>query len=441
MKTTKSNSKSSPDNISNLNEKLKLGKTKILKKQPPKQPPKETNSPPSNSPPSNSPPNLFEYLNDLPDYRNIKYYSNHTTYSISQLVILSIMASLQGQATQIGFARFCKNNQVELLMFPPLNTLSRLPSLATFNRLSKGISFEEINKRLHKWLCDCIKFLSLEKLASKVSIDGKYLKGYKSKDKDGKSNHQTSEQNMLGSISMFCQDLKIVLDSNTLEGKKESETNKFRELLDNPLVKLITGDSLHCNHQTLEKINDLEKEYIIGLKGNCSKLKATLDTLSQTKKPYSTTTDNTKKVLRNIEVFEISKVMKSKQLKNWSSCNIQAFVKVTKTSKKTGKIQVNTYISNINPEIYSAKEFAISIRKHWGIENNLHWHKDVIFGEDKHIQTSVNSNFFFSTLSSFAIGVINFRNSLYNLKETVLDVVRYNANRLDRTLAVLRLEV
>ncbi|NEP86166.1 MAG: transposase [Okeania sp. SIO2C2] len=30
----------------------------------------------------------------------------------------------------------------------------------------------------------------------------------------------------------------------------------------------------------------------------------------------------------------------------------------------------------------SAAEFAVGIQGHWGIENRLHWIKDVVFGED-----------------------------------------------------------
>ena len=418
MKTTKSNSKYCNGNTLKVNEKLKLSnKFKDIIK---------------------SLPSIFEYLHDMPDHRNINNYSNRTTYSIVQLVILCLISCLQGQSTQIGFVRFCNGNKKELLK---LLNLSTLPSLSTFNRLSQNVSFEEINKRLYKWLCDCICLLSLESVASRVSIDGKYLKGYHSRDESGKSNHQTSGQNMLGSVSMFCQDLKISLNSNTLEGKKESETYKFRDLLDHPLVKLITGDSLHCNRQTLEQIDSLKKEYVIGLKGNCSKLKSNLDLNSQISKPYSTTTDNTKKILRDIEVFEVSEITTNNPLENWSKCNIKAYIKVIKTNKKTNQIQVNTYISNIDPKTKTADEFALSIRNHWSIENNLHWHKDMIFGEDKHILKSSNQTFFFSAIYSFTIGVINFRNYIHKMKQTVLDTLKYNANRLDRTLAVLSLKV
>ena len=30
----------------------------------------------------------------------------------------------------------------------------------------------------------------------------------------------------------------------------------------------------------------------------------------------------------------------------------------------------------------SAKEYGMALRKHWGIENNLHWQLDITFGED-----------------------------------------------------------
>ncbi|MDZ8066276.1 MAG: ISAs1 family transposase [Nostoc sp. DedQUE08] len=37
------------------------------------------------------------------------------------------------------------------------------------------------------------------------------------------------------------------------------------------------------------------------------------------------------------------------------------------------------YISSI---VSTAKEFAHGIRGHWGIENRLHWVKDVVLNED-----------------------------------------------------------
>ena len=38
------------------------------------------------------------------------------------------------------------------------------------------------------------------------------------------------------------------------------------------------------------------------------------------------------------------------------------------------------FISSLPPRV---RAFARAVRNHWGIENSLHWHLDVTFGEDK----------------------------------------------------------
>ncbi|MDZ4877543.1 MAG: hypothetical protein CLLPBCKN_006978 [Chroococcidiopsis cubana SAG 39.79] len=60
---------------------------------------------------------------------------------------------------------------------------------------------------------------------------------------------------------------------------------------------------------------------------------------------------------------------------------LQSLISVERIGSRHGKPyqQTNYYISSL---FTSALEFAQAIRWHWGIENRLHWVKDVIFGED-----------------------------------------------------------
>ncbi|MBW4672297.1 MAG: transposase [Cyanomargarita calcarea GSE-NOS-MK-12-04C] len=53
-------------------------------------------------------------------------------------------------------------------------------------------------------------------------------------------------------------------------------------------------------------------------------------------------------------------------------------MKVERIGTRAGKAyhQVAYYISSL---VSSATDFAQGIRGHWGIENSLHWVKDVIF--------------------------------------------------------------
>lgn len=64
----------------------------------------------------------------------------------------------------------------------------------------------------------------------------------------------------------------------------------------------------------------------------------------------------------------------------------------------------------------SAKEFAEGIRKHWGIENRIHWVKDVNYQEDnnriKHQNIAVNMAIFNAI-------------SLNYLRQNVNDSIKY----------------
>ena len=60
---------------------------------------------------------------------------------------------------------------------------------------------------------------------------------------------------------------------------------------------------------------------------------------------------------------------------------VQSLIQIERIAIRSGKkyLQINHYISSL---VSKAITFAEGIRQHWGIENRLHWVKDVIFGED-----------------------------------------------------------
>jgi len=49
------------------------------------------------------------------------------------------------------------------------------------------------------------------------------------------------------------------------------------------------------------------------------------------------------------------------------------------------KKETRYYMSSLDPDKVSAKEFQSLILGHWGIENCLHGTKDRFYGEDKHV--------------------------------------------------------
>lgn len=101
---------------------------------------------------------------------------------------------------------------------------------------------------------------------------------------------------------------------------------------------------------------------------------------------------------------------------------------ITKTKKWKTSFEISYYISTINlkkQKNLTAKEYAIAIRNHWGIENRNHCVKDVSMGEDMS-RIRINPDRF-AKLRSFGLNIMRF-NKVGNVRNE-----RYkNSLNLDR---------
>ena len=70
------------------------------------------------------------------------------------------------------------------------------------------------------------------------------------------------------------------------------------------------------------------------------------------------------------------------QTDKWAKLNSIIMVKSKRELQAEGKVTQDTrfYISSIKP---NAEKSLSSVRKHWGVENSLHWVLDVTFREDE----------------------------------------------------------
>ena len=77
-----------------------------------------------------------------------------------------------------------------------------------------------------------------------------------------------------------------------------------------------------------------------------------------------------------------------------------------KSSNKTSVLNKNAKLSN-SPLSLNVTEFANSVRKHWSIENQLHWCLDVIFKEDSAHARKDNSPLNMNILRKTALSLLN----------------------------------
>lgn len=79
---------------------------------------------------------------------------------------------------------------------------------------------------------------------------------------------------------------------------------------------------------------------------------------------------------RTIRTYKVNKTISE----NWAGSQTIIYLKRERKTKKETAITHSYYLSSLDEK---AKEFSKGIRHHWGIENRLHYVKDVTFNEDK----------------------------------------------------------
>ena len=65
-------------------------------------------------------------------------------------------------------------------------------------------------------------------------------------------------------------------------------------------------------------------------------------------------------------------------------------------------LKLNSYITSLT----DVKEFADAVRKHWAIENQLHWNLDIIFREDSAHMKKDNSPLNMNVLRKIALALL-----------------------------------
>jgi predicted transposase YbfD/YdcC len=120
---------------------------------------------------------------------------------------------------------------------------------------------------------------------------------------------------------------------------------------------------------------------LVQVKRNQRKLYESIQLYTALAKPFETCEykdlAHGREVHRKVELFTNEAIMPQ----GWE--NVQRIVRVRRWGRRQGKEfeQIAYYI--LTKMVNSAQEVAEAIQQHWSIENNLHWVKDVLIGEDQ----------------------------------------------------------
>ena len=160
----------------------------------------------------------------------------------------------------------------------------------------------------------------------------------------------------------------------------------------------------HTVKKTLDEVLRLKAHYLVQVKSNCSALLQRLMKQAALTLPISTCeyyeNANGNEIYRRVQLYENQDVMP----KGWNG--IVRLVKVRRWGIRNKKSfeQVSFYI--LSKPINSALVVARAIQSHWNIENNLHWIKDALLGEDFTSLKDKNMLPLLSHFNSFSLNLL-----------------------------------
>ena len=165
---------------------------------------------------------------------------------------------------------------------------------------------------------------------------------------------------------------------------------------------VVTVDAMHTQSDTANLITAAGGDYVFTVKGNQPTLHAACKNLPWAKVPAHriSTTGHGRRATRTIKVI---------QAPAWVTfAGATQIAQVRRTVTKAGKrtVEVVYLITSADHHAAPPVTLAAWVQGHWGIENRLHWVRDVTFDEDRSQVRTGNAPQVMATLRNTAISLL-----------------------------------
>lgn len=286
----------------------------------------------------------------------------HLLHKLSDILVIAFCAIICGAQTYHDIELFGKAKEIWLSTYLVLP--NGIPNADTFERIFEMLDPKIVAEKM-RWI------LQSEEVAGKIiAFDGKTMRA------SGNGEHRA-----IHTLSAFLTDAQTVIGEIICD-EKSNEITAIPELLDQVNVEnsIITIDAMGTQKKIAEKIVAKKADYCLSLKGNQSNLHDDVRLYFETE-----TVANTKLVSEKAhgraerrEYFLETEINWLYDRECWAGLSAIGAVKATVRYKGKTTEETRYFITTLR----NIDDFAKAVRAHWGIENQLHWHLDVTFGED-----------------------------------------------------------
>ena len=346
---------------------------------------------------------LKETFKDLKDTRQ----KSKTHYKIWDIVCYVIFAQMSGAEDWTDIEEFIYYHYDFFRKF--LLMTGGVPSHQTIERVMSIIDSHELENMLVEFI---MKITFNQKTEKKIlDIDGRVDCG-----SDRKATNYKEKTSPLNVLNVYSNNNELCLASEMIEDKT-NEITTIPIILERLNIKdtIITWDALNTQKKNVGIVRNKKGDYVVPVKKNHPNFNADLDLYFDEKtqeeiiagrsdSAYLKEKEKSHSSLITYEYFQTTDVKWYNEYKEWKGLNSIGMVKKTIIKNEETIIEKRFYISSLFIDI---KLFSQAIRKHWSVENKLHWHLDFTFREDKNTTQNKKALMNLQLINKFCIGIFN----------------------------------
>jgi len=317
---------------------------------------------------------FLEGLTDLRDPRGVRY-------QLADAMTLTILAKLGGEDEPQGMADWLKYRAEELVSALGLPRTS-MPHRVTISRiLGQAVDVNELEAVLQEYF-DHQAQASQEVV---VAIDGKVLRG----------SIEVGQNRGVHLLAAYLPGEGLVLMQVEVESQENEivAAPRLVEALD-LRGKVVIGDAMHTQRDLSIEIVTRGGDYIWTAKGNQSEVQETIAHLFEPEPvtpgfaPTPTDFKTARSANKDHGRLEVRTLTASSMLKDYLDWPyLEQVFKLDRRfiDLKTGQITTQTRygLTSLSSHQASPDKLLDHVRAYWGIENGLHYRRDVTFGEDR----------------------------------------------------------
>jgi predicted transposase YbfD/YdcC len=299
---------------------------------------------------------LVEHLAVIEDPRR-----GRVAYDLTEILVIVTCAMFSEVETFVDIAEWARHKEAWLRRFLRLD--NGLPSHDTLNRVFRLLDPKAFEGAFRAWVGDTLPAFQ------HIAIDGKSLRG-------------SGKRNPVHMVSAFATEAGLVLAQREVPGKG-SELAAIPHLLEALELRgaIVSLDALGCQRELAGQIRARGADYLLAVKGNQPGLHQALkyafadqpDAL-----PHEQTLDGHGR--KSLQIASVISNTDHVDRNQWPDCaSLGRVLSLRVQNGKPGRIEARYYISSatLDPD-----ELAGAARRHWSIENDLHWRLDVMLRED-----------------------------------------------------------